>query len=229
MTTNCQSCGMPMEKPEHHGGSSEINPYCKYCADFQGNLLPRETVRENMVQFNMKAYGKDRRGAEADADNLMAQMPAWNGQSAVNPVEPDFAGQNFSDQSLTGQNSFSSSGGQELPDLPEPIMTNQPNDSQLPPIGNNWSQSTDAEIDQDASADSSPDTPVSSLLNDEPVLPVNSPVSVSPGDARSLPNTGAPKANLRPKSALYWRAEEPREETSVQPEVPSDESVKSSI
>ncbi|NIT04623.1 hypothetical protein GTO10_07070, partial [Candidatus Saccharibacteria bacterium] len=48
---NCQSCGMPMDKPEDHGGGDANNPHCKYCTDPTGNLLPREQVRNKMIQF----------------------------------------------------------------------------------------------------------------------------------------------------------------------------------
>jgi hypothetical protein len=83
----CQSCGMPMEAPEDHGAGDINNPYCKYCTDEQGNLLPRETVKENIINFHIKTSGKTREEAEIETDNLMAGMPAWK----VEPVEPQVA------------------------------------------------------------------------------------------------------------------------------------------
>lgn len=74
---NCQSCGMPMDKPEDHGGGRLDNPYCKYCTDIQGNLLPRETVRQNMIQFYTQKMGKTPEEAGIEVDKIMATMPAW--------------------------------------------------------------------------------------------------------------------------------------------------------
>lgn len=73
----CQSCGMPMDKPEDHGGGKPGNPCCKYCTDSQGNLLPRETVRSKMIQFQMQKLGKTQEQAGKDVDQQMALMPAW--------------------------------------------------------------------------------------------------------------------------------------------------------
>lgn len=73
----CQSCGMPMDSPELHGGGSEQNPYCIYCTDAEGHLKSREDVREGMVQFYMDAMGQARADAEAVVDATMAAMPAW--------------------------------------------------------------------------------------------------------------------------------------------------------
>lgn len=81
---NCQSCGMPMDKPEDHGGGRPDNPYCKYCADAQGNLLPRETVKQNMVQFYIQKMGKTPDEAAVEVDKIMATMPAW--QTGAAPV-----------------------------------------------------------------------------------------------------------------------------------------------
>lgn len=75
----CQSCGMPMETPEMHGGGIEQNPYCVYCTDAEGHLKSREDVREGMVQFYMDAMGKSRDDAERVVDATMAEMPAWKG------------------------------------------------------------------------------------------------------------------------------------------------------
>lgn len=74
---NCESCGMPMTKPEEYGGGREDNKYCVYCTDDEGNLKSREDVREGMVQFFMKSTGKSKEEAEKEVDERMKQMPAW--------------------------------------------------------------------------------------------------------------------------------------------------------
>jgi hypothetical protein len=73
----CESCGMPMETPDMHGGGIEENPYCIYCTDAHGHLKPRADVREGMIQFYMDTMGKSRAEAERVVDVTMAQMPAW--------------------------------------------------------------------------------------------------------------------------------------------------------
>lgn len=87
---NCQSCGMPMDKPEDHGGGDVNNPFCKYCTDEQGNLMPREQVRAKMIQFYIEKQGKPQEEAEKLTDQLMGTMPAWKGEGvgAATPTEP---------------------------------------------------------------------------------------------------------------------------------------------
>ena len=70
-----------MDKPEDHARGDVKNLYCKYCADSQGNLLPRETVRQNMIQFFVKTTGKDEKIAGEEVDKIMTRMPAWSGET----------------------------------------------------------------------------------------------------------------------------------------------------
>lgn len=70
----CESCGMPMSKPEDHGGDSE--KYCKYCAP-DGKLRTREEVREGWIIATMKMEGISREDAEKKVDETMPKMPAW--------------------------------------------------------------------------------------------------------------------------------------------------------
>ncbi len=75
--SQCQSCGMPMEKPEDFGGGKADNLYCRYCSDYQGSLLPRDQVKQNMIQFYTQKMGKSLAEATVIADQTMANMPAW--------------------------------------------------------------------------------------------------------------------------------------------------------
>lgn len=75
-----------MEKPDDYGGGNASNPYCKHCTDAQGNLLPRETVRQNMISFYNRTMGQTPEQAAAEVDKIMAKMPAWQGQ--VQPASP---------------------------------------------------------------------------------------------------------------------------------------------
>lgn len=69
-----------MDKPEDHGGGDVNNPFCKYCTDEKGNLLPREQVRAKMIQFYIQKQSKTQEEAEKLTDQLMAEMPAWKGE-----------------------------------------------------------------------------------------------------------------------------------------------------
>ncbi len=81
----CESCGMPMEKPEDHGGGKEDNSWCKYCCKEDGSHKSKEEVREGVITFMMseegeKVFGKkfeSREEAEKAADEHIAKMPAW--------------------------------------------------------------------------------------------------------------------------------------------------------
>lgn len=75
---SCQSCGMPMDKPEDHGGGNAQVPYCKYCAGADGKLLPREIVKNKMIDFRVKAHSILRDQAEREIENFMIKMPAWS-------------------------------------------------------------------------------------------------------------------------------------------------------
>lgn len=87
--TNCQSCGMPMQGPADFGGGKTDNLYCRYCTDASGNLLPKEVVRQNMIQFYTQTVGKTAEEATLEVDKIMATMPAWQVQPGpVAPTEP---------------------------------------------------------------------------------------------------------------------------------------------
>jgi hypothetical protein len=73
----CQSCGMPMEKPEMFGGSRTDNPYCVYCTDTEGNLKSFDQHLEDLTRFTMSRMGMDESKAREAARAAMLQQPAW--------------------------------------------------------------------------------------------------------------------------------------------------------
>jgi hypothetical protein len=77
MVEYCISCGMDMSKPEEFGGGKVGNKSCVYCSDAEGNLKPRNEVREGMIHFWMQREKIDRAAAEKNVDAYMAKMPAW--------------------------------------------------------------------------------------------------------------------------------------------------------
>ena len=73
----CESCGMPLEKPEDHGAGDPKNRYCRYCTNEKGELKKKSEIREGWIEFTMKSQGKSREEAEKDVDAAMDEMPAW--------------------------------------------------------------------------------------------------------------------------------------------------------
>jgi Putative zinc ribbon domain len=75
MSTNCQSCGMPMS-PETRNAASE--EYCSYCADETGKLFPAERVKAGISQWLGSFSPPASPEAMAQrADHYMKSMPAW--------------------------------------------------------------------------------------------------------------------------------------------------------
>ncbi len=66
-----------MVKPEDFGGGKTGNPSCVYCSNPDGNLKPRNIVRQEMIRFWMSRKGADKSAAEEAVDKHMAKMPAW--------------------------------------------------------------------------------------------------------------------------------------------------------
>jgi hypothetical protein len=115
----CQSCGMPMQKPDDYGGGRMGNAYCKYCTDGQGNLLPQGVVREKMIKFQMKSLNKSQEQAAEDVDKHMALMPAWQRGGGQMPNEPKKPGTPGGMETPTGQGNPAVSG-------PKPVSPGQP-------------------------------------------------------------------------------------------------------
>ncbi|MBN1176977.1 MAG: VOC family protein [Dehalococcoidales bacterium] len=80
VTTNCQSCGMPMTSPAEHGGGYKENLYCVNCCDTSGSLRSFEEVLESMTGFMMESRKMERKEAEIAARQYLAMMPAWSGR-----------------------------------------------------------------------------------------------------------------------------------------------------
>ena len=60
---NCESCGMPMQRVEEHGGGDINNKYCKHCAP-DGKLMSREQIRGGWIGFAMRTENISRQEAE---------------------------------------------------------------------------------------------------------------------------------------------------------------------
>lgn len=66
-----------MTKAEEFGGGKLGNKTCVYCSDREGNLKPRNEVREGMIHFWMQREKIDRSTAEKKTDEYMSNQPAW--------------------------------------------------------------------------------------------------------------------------------------------------------
>ncbi|MBN1646027.1 hypothetical protein JW868_03235 [Candidatus Woesearchaeota archaeon] len=73
----CTSCGMPMGEISDRGGNIEFNPHCKYCTDENGKLLPKRTIRNNMVRKRMMTVKTTKDKAEKWVEAYMKKMPEW--------------------------------------------------------------------------------------------------------------------------------------------------------
>lgn len=73
---NCESCAIPMHKPEDHGAGDIANKYCKYCAP-DGKLRNREEVRQGWIKAVMRWEKISLQEAEKKVDEAMPKMPAW--------------------------------------------------------------------------------------------------------------------------------------------------------
>jgi hypothetical protein len=74
---SCGSCGFPMEKPEDFALGDPSQPYCRYCTDAAGALLPYETVLAVNARHYVTTQGVSPQAAQIMAAALLAAMPAW--------------------------------------------------------------------------------------------------------------------------------------------------------
>ena len=78
VTSNCQSCGMPMTCPQEHGGGNQESMYCIRCCHPDGSLKDYEEVLTGMVSFMMESRKMDKAAAESAARGFLTTMPAWS-------------------------------------------------------------------------------------------------------------------------------------------------------
>ncbi len=83
--TNCLSCGMPMTKPEEHGGSDPNNEWCLYCSHKDGTHKMFDEVLAGTARWMQSdaceqgGFKKAQNEEEAltQAKVLLLQNPAW--------------------------------------------------------------------------------------------------------------------------------------------------------
>ncbi|MBV8151524.1 MAG: AraC family transcriptional regulator [Candidatus Eremiobacteraeota bacterium] len=79
----CQSCGAPMHKPQHHAGGDLQSKFCKHCAKEDGSLQEFETRFAHLVDWSMRHGAHDRAAAEERARLHMRRMPLWKNHPSL--------------------------------------------------------------------------------------------------------------------------------------------------
>lgn len=81
--TFCQSCGMPMEKPEDFGNNadqSQNREYCCYCYQ-KGAFTWPEAKMEDMINLNLK-FNEENGFPFGNQEEARKQMEGWMPQLA---------------------------------------------------------------------------------------------------------------------------------------------------
>ena len=74
MSEFCHSCTAPLSNPTFKGSS---DTYCKHCTDENGNLKPREEVRQGIAGWLASWQGGiSKEVALTRADHFMKGLPA---------------------------------------------------------------------------------------------------------------------------------------------------------
>jgi len=77
MSTECISCGMPMESSAQHAMADVNKPYCNFCARPDGSMQSYEERVEGMAGYMMRTESIDHETAYAAAKAHMSTLPAW--------------------------------------------------------------------------------------------------------------------------------------------------------
>ena len=82
----CQSCGMPMEKPEQFGTEASGNPskdYCNYCYQ-KGAFIDPTATYQKMLEFDTKFLAKEMKMPEPEAkkfvESWLPNLKRWKKQ-----------------------------------------------------------------------------------------------------------------------------------------------------
>jgi hypothetical protein len=76
----CIACGMPMTKPQDFAMGDASKDYCLHCARPDGSMQSYAEKLDSMTGFIVKTQGFDQKVARASAREMLARLPAWQGQ-----------------------------------------------------------------------------------------------------------------------------------------------------
>lgn len=68
---------MPLEKAEDFALGDVNQPYCRYCTDKSGKLLPFEKVLKMNASYYVESQGITAEAANKMAMDLLKGQPAW--------------------------------------------------------------------------------------------------------------------------------------------------------
>lgn len=68
---------MPLENQDDYAIGDTSSPYCKYCVDTHGQLLPYETILKANAHYYQESQGLTEQAATKMAKDLLHSMPAW--------------------------------------------------------------------------------------------------------------------------------------------------------
>lgn len=74
---SCTSCGMPMENAEDFALGDKASPFCRYCTDPVGKLLPFEKILSSNAAYYKESQGLSDSAAMKMATDLLKNQPAW--------------------------------------------------------------------------------------------------------------------------------------------------------
>jgi hypothetical protein len=73
---------MPLEKDEDFALGDVASPYCLYCTDKSGKLLPYETILKNNADYLKESQGLTDNAALNMAKSMLNEQPAWKHHGA---------------------------------------------------------------------------------------------------------------------------------------------------
>jgi hypothetical protein len=72
-----------MERDEDFALNDPSRPYCRYCTDAGGALLPYEAVLDTNARYYVESQGVSPDAARGMAAALLASMPAWRDRASA--------------------------------------------------------------------------------------------------------------------------------------------------
>jgi hypothetical protein len=78
----CIACGMPMKESADFAMGDFKKDYCVHCARPDGSMQSYAEKLDSMTAFIIKTQGMDKNVAAESAKNMLARLPAWEGNKA---------------------------------------------------------------------------------------------------------------------------------------------------
>lgn len=79
----CIACGMPMKRAEDFAMGDLGKDYCRYCSRPDGTMQSYKEKLDSLTSFIVKTQGLEIKSANDAAKSMMAKLPAWKVESAI--------------------------------------------------------------------------------------------------------------------------------------------------